>query len=492
MATQLSVYSQCNPQLVRLFEQAADPAKVMCVALDYAKTKHTVLLCNGRGDLLKSAFAVENNGGGASDLLQEVRQSCQRFAIPVQHVFFGGEDYPSFAENFLRRLASDRFLIVRVNAWEAKKHRDNFQASTDSLDLLGIARCCLNRRGQTIEDLPMAYTNLRIAVRHREHLVRQTTLVSNRMHTYVDRLFPGFVARSGMEPFGEPSLELMSRNFSSVQIGRRTQQSLARWLEHRRVPKPDEAARRLRELAKGSLPPSPDQTALLQRTLEQLVALYRGLQASVATVDRELGHWLARTPGAFLTSIGGMGVTLAAAVTAELGPPEKWSAVRQLCSYAGIIPCTKQTGGPDRQAITESVQSRCNKRLKNALLQAVEKVCLWGSEDLRDTAQRLEGQGAHKEFAMAKRLLRLWKYLVKNNTVYRPKPLMAANTAKESMATYYREMWDKLIPKWRAKADLNDVFAAEHPLGRWRNMAQELYRLELPIPQPRTAKKTRR
>jgi len=253
MANQLSIYPQCNPRLVRLFEEARHPTKVMCVALDYAKGKHTALLCNGAGDLLKGPFAIENTAAGAAALLRQVREHCQRAGIKPEHVFFGVEDYPSFAENFLRRLAAE-FLIVRVNAWEAKQHRSNFQASTDSLDLLGIARCCLNRRAQIVEDLPPAYVNLRIAVRHRDQLVRQMTGVANRMHTYVDRLFPGFLAHSGLEAFGEPCLALMTHQFSPAEISRRSTQNLALWLKRQRVQKPDETARQLKQLAKATLP----------------------------------------------------------------------------------------------------------------------------------------------------------------------------------------------------------------------------------------------
>src|SRR5207249_2947600 len=108
---------------------------------------------------LKGCFAIENTGAGADQLLQEVRACAKQRKIQSEHVFFGGEDCPSYAENFLRRLRHEKFFVVRVNAWEAKRQRDNFQASSDSLDLLGIARCCLNRRAESLEDLPQAYSN---------------------------------------------------------------------------------------------------------------------------------------------------------------------------------------------------------------------------------------------------------------------------------------------------------------------------------------------
>jgi len=109
---------------------------------------------------------------------------------------------------------------------------------------------------------------------------------------------------------------------------------------------------------------------------------------------------------------------------------------------------------------------------------------------LVQSAQRLEEQGSHVEFAMAKRLLRLGKWLALNQTVYRPKALMDPDTPQAALASHYQGLWTKLVEKWKDKADLKDVFSPQHALGKWRKMAQELYALELRLPQVRTAQKS--
>jgi hypothetical protein len=97
-------------------------------------------------------------------------------------------------------------LVGRINAWEAKQQHSNFAASSDSLDLPGIARCCLNRRGEPVRDLPAAYANLRIATRDRDQLVRNATAITHRIHSHVARLFPGFLTqgKSGIAPQNLP------------------------------------------------------------------------------------------------------------------------------------------------------------------------------------------------------------------------------------------------------------------------------------------------
>ena len=487
MKNKATIYGHSNPQLTQLFERAGQPSKVLCVALDYAKATHTALICNGRGQLLRKSFAVQNSCAGAQALLDQVRQQAQKQKIKPEHVFFGGEDCPSYAENFVRRLRREHYLVVGVNAWEAKQQRSNFAASSDALDLLGIAKCCLNHRGQTVEDWPPEYANLRLSTRNRSQLVRQRTAISNRIYSYVDRLVPGFLdsTQSGLSPFCEASLELMRQRFSPQQIRRRGRRTLMAWLGQHGIEQPQAVADQLKTLAHQALEPAPDQTVMLQQSLAQLVDLYGGLSRSIALMDQEVAYWLARTPGAFMTSIDGIGITLAALWTAELGPVSRWGAVRSLCAYGGVVPRSKQTGGPDQKPVVGSPQRRCNTRLKNAVLQAVQKIQQFGTADLRQMARRLEEQGSHVEFGLAKRLLRLGKYLVIHHTVYRPKPLLDPATPKAILADHYRGVWAKLIQKWKDKARLQDVFSAQLPLGQWRQMVQELYALELALPQGR-------
>jgi transposase len=154
-------------------------------------------------------------------------------------------------------------------------------------------------------------------------------------------------------------------------------------------------AAQLQDFAKTALMPAPEQTALLQRSLGHLVRLYRDLQESIGGLDRELAYWLARTPGALLTTISGIGVTLAAGWMAELGPPNQWRPLRRMSAYAGVVPRTKQSGGPDKAPQTGHVQQRCNKRFKNVVLLVVGKVQQFGPEDLRRDAEKLQAQGSH-------------------------------------------------------------------------------------------------
>lgn len=147
---QKSVYHHQNSDIRHIFKSAKSCRDILCVPVDFAKAKHLALICDGNGDILKKPFPVHNSVEGAAFLSAQIRKTASRRRIPLENIFIGGEDLPSYVENFLYSLASGGFLTVRVNAKEARAARENAYASSDSLDLLGIAKVMLDRRSVTV------------------------------------------------------------------------------------------------------------------------------------------------------------------------------------------------------------------------------------------------------------------------------------------------------------------------------------------------------
>lgn len=491
MENAASVFGKQHVKVRSILEQAGSPARVLCVALDFAKAKHVVLFCNGFGDILKKAFPVENSPRGVESLLAEVQRTCKRRNILRKHVFFGGEDSPSYVQNFTARLLQENYLVVRVNAWEAKRQRDNHQASTDLLDLPGIAKALLHQPSYCDQDQPHWIDQLRELSRTRALFVAHATEQKLHVHEYVNRLLPGFLdpAQSGLEPFGPASLALLSESFSASHLRRWPRDRLTAFLNRHGQDHAEELALRLKALAGAVLQPVPHQLSCWQCSLAQHVQQYKSLQSSVDCLEREMAWVLAQSSGAWLTSISGIGVVLAAGIVAELGEGTTWRSLRRLCSYCGIIPRVEQTGGPDQPAKTGTVQHRCNPRAKNWIVQAGSYMGKCGPAELKAQHQALQRNGQHADFIMSKRLLRISKDLMRRGTVYRPKALLAPETLPGQLASYYSDLWPRLLSKWQLLRDRwAEVFGPNCPLGQWRQMAQQLYAISLPLPNHRPRK----
>ena len=478
-----NIYVNQSQELLTLFEEAGDNGKIMCVPMDYAKKEHVVMFCNGNGDILRKPFSVKNSPEGVEYMIEQLKRSCDHRHINQNHVFFGGEDPGSYADNFVRTLRSGGWLVANVNARDAKDQRSNLQASTDRLDLIGIAKTMLNRRGNCSPAQAGIYLNLRNLVRHRRRLVVMMTEVKNRIHTVVDRLFPGFLdeKKSGITPFSKGSLYLMENRFSTSQIKRRKLKTLIETLRRLGTPKPEFSAGKLQQYATQVLNPPEEYVITLQLSLSQHVKLYGCLQGNVEQMEKEIAIWLAQTQGAFLTTVRGIGIVLASGVSAEIGDPNEQKPLNNLASYSGIIPKVKQSGGPEGQKSTGHVKKRSNRILKDYLVQSASHMGLHGPEDLMADYKRRDAAGQHADFGMARRYLRMAMCLMRTSQVYLPSNLRKKGTDPKERANYYSMMWPYVRDKWQKAGALKPAFADDHPLGKWRNMVQDLYGIKLTL-----------
>jgi len=486
-----SIFGQQSQELLRIYEEAGTSKKVLVGAIDYAKKDHVVMLCNGNGDILRKPFAVKNTPEGVDFLLAQMQATCRYHKINPRHAFFGGEDCGSYTENFSECVRERGWLMAGVNAQDAKKQRENLQASTDRLDLLGISRMLINRRGNCAPSQSGPYRNMRTVARDRRKLVNLSTAERNRMHTLVDRLFPGFLDEkmSGLTSFHPPSLRIMEDHFSARQIAKRKRSTLAGLISRAGGQRPEETASKLQSYAATVLHAAPEYVSTMQFSLTRHVALYRCLKGNIDALERETAVWLAQTQGAFLMTLRGIGMVLAAGVAAEIGDPTTQMPVNNLVSYAGIIPRVSQSGGPDSEAHTGSVSKRCNRILKDYIVQSGSHLGLHGVADLMEDHHRRDAAGQHANFGIARRYLRIGMHLMRNSTIYLPPDLRGSNVPTEARVEYYQILWPYLLDKWKKYGAHTVAFAPENPLGQWRNMIQELYHIELKIPGEKKSKR---
>jgi transposase len=75
----------------------------------------------------------------------------------------------------------------------------------------------------------------------------------------------------------------------------------------------------------------------LQISLAQHVKHIRCLKESIVQLEKEIAVNLAQTQGAFLTSVRGIGIVLAARVSAEIGDLYEQKSLNNVISYSGIL-----------------------------------------------------------------------------------------------------------------------------------------------------------
>jgi hypothetical protein len=248
----------------------------MCIPIDYAKSQHTALVCNGNGAQLRGPFHIHNNPAGIAFLEDVIAGLCRKHSIRKKAVFFGGEDCSAIAFNFIHALLQKGYLGIGLNARDAAAERENRVASTDKLDLLGIASLLVDKkRGRTLSAEYSDARILRELTHHRCALVKARTASAYRLHHLIDQLLPGFLdeKQSGLEPFSDACLWLMSQHFSPRQLLARKNDVLAEKLRLFMLRNTDAKVAQLKQLARSTLPPPVGLTETLQDNLASEVAL---------------------------------------------------------------------------------------------------------------------------------------------------------------------------------------------------------------------------
>jgi len=462
----------------------------MCVAFDYAKKIHTAVVCDGNGRRLRSVFNVENNRKGLDFLLGIVSGLCRKHKIKREHVFFGGEDCGSYAFNFIHALVSRGFLVVGINPKQAKDERESSLASTDLIDTVGVAGMMIKMRGRTIGAATEQVHGLKRLRRQRGAVLKAHSASSHRMYRIADELFPGFLSyeHSGIDPFSRASLWLMEERFSAREIRARRTPSLTRKLREFGLKDPQGVVDKLKTLAQEALPPAEAMIPALQRSMSEELKIYRLLSDSLRGLDTDIAKQLAHTPGAMLTTIPGIGLRWAPGLYAELGDPLRRRNVHSMAALGGIVPRIKQSGGPNSPAVVGHRGRRCSSFLKHILLGGAVSLSRYGHPELREAYQTDKAFGRDARTRLAQKLLRVSLHIIDHQTFYLP-PSLHQDGSPEQVRDYYAKAWRKVLIKWRDAGAIKQATAEGAPLRQWRDMAQELYGLELDLRSPQTGRK---
>ena len=485
-----SIFQRSNPAILELFQKAGSPDKVLCIPIDYAKRQHTALACNGAGFQLRGPFNLHNNPAGVEFLEKVVEGLCKKHSIRPEHVFFGGEDCGSFSFNFVHALVQKGWLGIGINARDAAGERQNLVASTDKLDLLGIASVLINKKwGRTLSAECHPAQVIRGLVHHRTSLVKARTASALRIYHLADQLLPGFLdeKQSGLTPFAKPSLWVMSRGLAPRQILSRKVESLSTGLERFGVRQPQEKAKKVKELARAALPPPAELCDTLQANLGHEVSVYAHLDECIHAQEQDIAKRLAATPGAMLLTVPGIGLVLASGLYAEMGDGARDRGLVRLVSYAGIVARLKQTGGPDQEARTCGRSRRACVPLKRCVMDIALKMGQYGHPEIKADYERRVNERQDPRLTLGRRMLRICRHLVWHEEFFMP-PSVRAATDKDVRRQYILGAWDKMLIKWRDVGAIQEAFAEGAPLERCREACNEIYGLNLSKTSPYTGR----
>lgn len=470
--------------------------KVLIVPIDFAKSKHLAKICDGSGKYIhRRPMVLHNNKKGCAYLIDRIEKSCSRRHVKKSSVIIASEDPHSYAKPFLQRLKDLGYLVVQVNAHKAKTLRSSGMASSDELDLDGIANAVLNRHAVELKGQEATYTALQIASRSFHADVKQTSRTKNQITKLMDQLLPGFLSKkeSGLESFGKVSIALMKRGITVRKLKSMPKKSIIKTLQTFHIKNIQSTLDKLEKLGNDNFMLDSDLESSLVELLKIKVKLLENLQQTTQDTLKMCKVLLLKTPYCLTMSIPGIAEIRAVTLAGEFGTPGNLPQSKSMCAYAGVVPRTTQTGGPDKGPVVIGLPQKANRRLKNAILSASfdqgnyahpagRLLPQYGRHRLQEHFIKVHSEGRRSGISTAKLMIKIVRRMVKDNSLYLPQK---ERFDKQELAIYIETSITTIYNYFGA-----DMFYSipenENILlqtGReWQNTMKGFYDIELNLP----------
>lgn len=493
--TNSTIYVKGSQQVNELLSNKS-PKKVLIVPIDFAKNKHVAKICDASGQYLhRKPMILHNHRKGLEYLVDRIKKSCSRRAIKEDSVIISCEDPHSYAKPFMQALKDLGYLVVQVNAHKAKTLRSNGMASSDELDLDGITNAVLNRHATDLKGQDSTYAALNDLSRSYHNDVKQATRMKNQITKLMDQLFPHFLNRSktGLEPFGRASIALMKRGLSARKMKCMKRQSLENQLKKFHLKGVNNIIDKLKEVADVAFVLDSGSEESLLGLLKIKIELLESLELAQQQTLELCKDLLIKTPYCLTMSIPGIASKRAITLAGEFGSPGTLRKSKSMCAYAGIVPKTTQSGGPDKAPAVIGLPKKANRRLKNVLLGAAfdqgqythsagRFIPRLRSHRLREHFIKVESEGGRSGISTAKLLTKIIRRMVKDNTIYLPQK---QDLSPDELAIYVQTSLNQVY-NYFGKELFDSTPENENILlqvGRqWQQTFKDFYDIDLELP----------
>jgi len=310
----------------------------LVVGVDIAKNKHAARAFNFRGIEYDKAIFFENNEAGFKKLLHWIKKVSEKEnktdvivgMEPTGHYWFALEEY-------LRRKTD--FLRVVVNPAHVKRIKtldDNSPTKTDKKDAKVIAKLVVEGRYSTPHMPEKEYADLRVAMSHRERLVKDIIDISNKVQQLLDKYFPEY--KTVFKKWdGKASVAVLKELFLPELILKKTDEEIVEIFRkgaNRAVG--IKRARKLKKVALNSVGIKEGAEFArfeLNNILEQFELLKKQLELLEEKVEKLLENM---SEAKYMESVKGVGLITVAGFIAEIGDVNNYDHPKQIQKLAGL------------------------------------------------------------------------------------------------------------------------------------------------------------
>ena len=311
---------------------------MLFVGIDIAKRNHEASVIAQDGRVVRKAMRFANSQAGYNKFMDMVRSLSEP-------VVFGMEATGHYWLTLYTHLRNDGYTVHVINPIQSDALRGMYirKTKTDSIDSVIIADVIRFGRYCETSVEPGDLQAMRELCRQRFYIIDMASDLKRKVIALLDQVFPEY-EKLFSDTFGVSSMKLLSQYTTPEEMLSVSSQQLAEVLEKAsRGRLGAEKAVEIQDAAKNSfgiVMASSSFSLIIRQYIEQI----RSLESSVDIFDTEIARLLSGFDTQ-LTTITGIGPTLAAVILSEIGGDiRRFSSPAKLAAYAGVDPTVKQSG----------------------------------------------------------------------------------------------------------------------------------------------------
>ena len=311
---------------------------MLFVGIDIAKRNHEASVIAQDGRVVRKAMRFANSQAGYNKFMDMVRGLSEP-------VVFGMEATGHYWLTLYTHLRNDGFTVHVINPIQSDALRGMYirKTKTDSVDSVIIADVIRFGRYCETSVEPGDLQAMRELCRQRFYIIDMASDLKRKVIALLDQVFPEY-EKLFSDTFGASSMEILSQYTTPEEMLSVSSQQLAEILEKAsRGRLGAEKAVEIQDAARNSfgiVMASCSFSLIIRQYIEQI----RSLEASVDVFDAEIARLLSGFDTQ-LTTITGVGPTLAAVILSEIGGDiRRFFSPAKLAAYAGVDPTVKQSG----------------------------------------------------------------------------------------------------------------------------------------------------
>ncbi|WP_284514057.1 IS110 family transposase [Hungatella effluvii] len=311
---------------------------MLFVGIDIAKRNHEAAVIDQQGHVVRKPMRFANSQLGYNKFMDMVRNQGEP-------VVFGMEATGHYWLTLYTHLRNDGCTVHVINPIQSDALRGMYIRKTknDAVDAVIIADVIRFGRYCETSVEPGDLQAMRELCRQRFYIIDMASDLKRKVIALLDQVFPEY-EKLFSDTFGASSMELLARYTTPEEMLSVDSGKLAELLEQASRGRLGEAkAQEIQAAARNSfgLVMASNSFALIIR---QYIEQIRSLEASVDAFDAEIARLLAGFDTQ-LTTITGIGPTLAAVILSEIGGDiSRFPSAVKLAAFAGVDPTVKQSG----------------------------------------------------------------------------------------------------------------------------------------------------